>query len=776
MLSDSPIWGRSLGQEGDEVVNQQEEIPPEFFDRGYFDGRREKSAYEEYTEERLSGVFVPLADLLYSTFLPARLLDCGCAKGFLVKALRKIEVDAYGQDISAYAIASAPLEVSPFLKQGSITEIQFPDRFFDLVVCLDTMEHLTVSQAERALDEMARVGSMYFFLTICINLDPSCPDDFITSDPNDKSHITIANRNFWHKKLLVRGLRRRQDLEDLLGSSDIGQKMRWNIFVYEKPQRRGKVCLVKPEGIRVGLVTADLRAGETVGNSVLCKFRYLREHGYEATIFYDGRIQSLPDERERLVQIDIGDLYDTSRSRPGGREAITSFRSQDLHIYEYAGYYSLVETIRTVPRGIAIFDYHGVKPLEFGGTAPDDETVAYLLKSAEFASLVHYGDYAIVHSEFMKRELVKEFGFDGRRVFILPPAISLDIFCPGPKGGELQARYGLGDEPLLLYAGNMAAHKKIEHLVKALALVKEKVPGAKLLLVGDDSLTPYLPFVEGAKRIAKAEGIEGDVIFAGPVAEDLLPRYYNLADLFVTASQFEGSCLPLIEAMACGKPVIGADAAAIPATIVDAGLTFKPGDVKDLTDKIVSLLTSRELWERSSRKGLERAKDFSHQKFAERFDALLEAVMETRTPDSEGFEESTNDENFSHLNLQHLTMRSDISFPYEIRSNKPLVGGLIAWVRRNLTSHLKEPYIDRLVDRQTSFNFLVVRSMRRLMRGLKDSLKNSEEEIGAVREKQRELERQLDEIQRAIDRSDEELKGEIKDLKALLDRLSGDRE
>lgn len=116
---------------------------------------------------------------------------------------------------------------------------------------------------------------------------------------------------------------------------------------------------------------------------------------------------------------------------------------------------------------------------------------------------------------------------------------------------------------------------------------------------------------------------------------------------------------------------------------------------------------------------------------------------------------------FARTSLEELASHANIFFPYQTKSKKPLFGPLIAWARRNLTSHLKEPYIDQMAGRQTSFNFLVVRSMQRLMRDIRDSLRNSKEEIQSIRQ--------------TIDDSQKEMKEEIEALKRLVARQGDER-
>lgn len=112
----------------------------------------------------------------------------------------------------------------------------------------------------------------------------------------------------------------------------------------------------------------------------------------------------------------------------------------------------------------------------------------------------------------------------------------------------------------------------------------------------------------------------------------------------------------------------------------------------------------------------------------------------------------------AYVSPEELTSRARILLPYQIKSKKPLFGPLIAWVRRNLTSHLKEPYIDQIAGRQTSFNLLVVRCLRKLIQSVDGSLANYAEEIQSLRE--------------TINDNQKEMKEEIETLKRLVASLS----
>jgi len=113
-----------------------------------------------------------------------------------------------------------------------------------------------------------------------------------------------------------------------------------------------------------------------------------------------------------------------------------------------------------------------------------------------------------------------------------------------------------------------------------------------LLLVGDDRSPAYAGVVAEAREQAAALGCAEQIIFTGPIDHSQLDRFYRSCDVYVTSSLHEGFCVPVIEAMACGKPVVGAHAAALPETIGSAGFTFEPTNAADIAQKVLRILNS----------------------------------------------------------------------------------------------------------------------------------------------------------------------------------------
>ena len=127
------------------------------------------------------------------------MLDAGCAKGFLVRALRERGVDAWGVDHSAWAVERAEPEARPFVACADVAALPL-DREYDLVVALDLLSHLTEAQAEAFMRRARDVTRVALVATIPPALDPP-PGD------RDATHVTRRPREWWRALFLRAGWR-----------------------------------------------------------------------------------------------------------------------------------------------------------------------------------------------------------------------------------------------------------------------------------------------------------------------------------------------------------------------------------------------------------------------------------------------------------------------------------------------------------------------------------------------------------------------------------------
>jgi SAM-dependent methyltransferase len=243
---------------------------PDFFGWKYYDKPKDvrtESGYNQYSAQD-SGIH-GAARVVLSYFAPRRVLDVGCAKGYVVQILRDHGIDAWGVDISQYAIETAPESVRPFLHVGSVLDLEFEDDSFDLVTCLETLEHLHPERTQQAVAELCRVTSDKLFVTIpstgmndfgpdgwlegkvkpsAIDLyddheNLKCPiplRDLMTDKDGFplQGHLTVATFAWWTDLFAKHGFSRRGDIESLINEDEpLGRTGVWNVYVFEKPQQ-----------------------------------------------------------------------------------------------------------------------------------------------------------------------------------------------------------------------------------------------------------------------------------------------------------------------------------------------------------------------------------------------------------------------------------------------------------------------------------------------------------------------------------------------------------
>jgi len=219
----------------------------------------------------------------------------------------------------------------------------------------------------------------------------------------------------------------------------------------------------------------------------------------------------------------------------------------------------------------------------------------------------------ITDSHHGKQEVMRYFGTPAERVHAVHLGVDHARFYQMNDRSRMAAvanRFGLRS-PFILHTGALAARKNIPALVEAFGRLKRA--GAcrehRLVLAGVE--TPGLPGRAAIVTAVERWGLERDVVFLGHVPEETLPALYNLADLLVMPSLYEGFGLPLLEAMACGIPVIASDSSSLPEVVGDAGLLVPPRDAPALAEAIHTALTGAGAREQMIERGLKRAATFT---------------------------------------------------------------------------------------------------------------------------------------------------------------------
>jgi glycosyltransferase involved in cell wall biosynthesis len=330
--------------------------------------------------------------------------------------------------------------------------------------------------------------------------------------------------------------------------------------------------------MRVGILSFNAQAGDAVGNQIAEKLAFFLERGADVRLFVESG--------QRLHPAVRGHAHFLARPEPK-REAWQFLTTCDLVIAEYSQAYPLLGLLPLLVGGKPrlLVDYHGVTPPELWGCQNGEA----LEKGIRQRGLVWCADAALTHSRFTRGELLKHTGYPQERLLRLGYPVDRDRFAPGAPRTRFREELGLGGVSLLLFVGRLAPNKRVPVLVEALAHLHDLSPPVHAVVVGETG-DLYQREAHLCRERARALGVADRLHFLGRVSDDRLADAYRSADLFVMPSRHEGFCIPVLEAMACGLPVLAARATALPETVGAGGLTFHPDDAADLARQVRRVL------------------------------------------------------------------------------------------------------------------------------------------------------------------------------------------
>jgi glycosyltransferase involved in cell wall biosynthesis len=213
----------------------------------------------------------------------------------------------------------------------------------------------------------------------------------------------------------------------------------------------------------------------------------------------------------------------------------------------------------------------------------------------------------VTDSEFCRRDIATRYAIDPEKIAVIPLAADARFRPRSPEEvATVLERYGLR-AGFLLSLGRLNRRKNLERLLDAYGRLRaEGVSDAPLVIGGKPDYG-----VEAVLRRARLSADASAVRFVGLVPDEHLPALYTASACFVYPSLFEGFGLPVLEAMACGTPVVVSDRAALPELVGDAGLLVDPEDTNKLAAVMAQLLGDRTLAGELGRRGLERSRRFS---------------------------------------------------------------------------------------------------------------------------------------------------------------------
>ena len=307
-----------------------------------------------------------------------------------------------------------------------------------------------------------------------------------------------------------------------------------------------------PNRPRVHQVLATLGYGDAIGHEVLGIQRVLRGAGFESEIFVETA-----DPRLESLTIDYRDM-------------VGAVTASDILVHHFSIGSRASRTAYALP-GRMVLVYHNITPPEyFIGIHKDLVKLCYRGRR-ELTAYIERCELALGDSEYNRQEL-ESLGFRSTGVLPVVPGFSHLADVPAQPVAD-----GFDDgHTNVMFVGRVIPNKKFEDVIRAFHVYRTRHnPRARLLLVGSYSgFEKYLAMLHGlVARLGTP-----DVHFLGHVSNEELSALYDIADLFLCASEHEGFCVPLIEAFYKQVPVLAFASTAVPATLDGGGVLY---DTKD---------------------------------------------------------------------------------------------------------------------------------------------------------------------------------------------------
>lgn len=317
--------------------------------------------------------------------------------------------------------------------------------------------------------------------------------------------------------------------------------------------------------MRIDQLVPAYHRGDAIGDEAFELRGFLRGRGYESEIYCLTRDRGLEDQSR---------LFFGEFAPPG---------PPDITILHFALPSPLTQGLIKLRSKKAII-YHNITPAEFfAETNPEMARIARLGR-LELESLQPHVDLSLADSEFNRLELA-ELGFRNSHVF--------PLFVDFAKYAKPMNRFVhdlfRDDRVNVLFVGRVAPNKKIENLVKTVFYYKKYVsPLVRLIVVGKTNTFPA--YYRSVVRMADEFYLKPEEIqFIGHIPDEEMFALYKASDVFLSLSEHEGFCLPLVESMIFDLPIIALASTAVPYTLGEAGIQIKDSR-PDLTGELIDIV------------------------------------------------------------------------------------------------------------------------------------------------------------------------------------------
>lgn len=228
---------------------------------------------------------------------------------------------------------------------------------------------------------------------------------------------------------------------------------------------------------------------------------------------------------------------------------------------------------------------------------------------------VERADHILADSHHTARDLQTQWAVPADRISVVQGAVDHSHFRPVADPAQQRAvreRYGIGDRPFVLALSRLEPRKNFTRLIQAYQHARSTQQIRQRLVIGGNKGWLFDEIFATVQRL----GLESDVLFPGFIADNDLPTLYSAADFFAYPSLYEGFGLPIVEALACGTPVLTADNSCLPEAGGPGALYVDAEDVSSIADGLARLAQDDALRRTLRQAGLQHAAHFTWQRSA----------------------------------------------------------------------------------------------------------------------------------------------------------------
>jgi glycosyltransferase involved in cell wall biosynthesis len=247
---------------------------------------------------------------------------------------------------------------------------------------------------------------------------------------------------------------------------------------------------------------------------------------------------------------------------------------------------------------------------------PELFTKTFVLRSKAFIrTSVKRADRIITISDYSRGDICSTYDIDPNMVVVTPLGVD-ETFRPITSQETLKRicqKYGIKD-PYILFVGRLEPRKNLPALLEAFCQLQRCGYDDIMLVLSGPKDFGYKFIFKEVNRLR----LEKRVLFSGPISQEDLPVIMGGSKVFVYPALYEGFGLPVLEAMACGVPVVTSNTSSLPELVGNAGLLIDPFDVESLASGIRRLLSDSALYKELSQRGIERARTFRWKQCAEK--------------------------------------------------------------------------------------------------------------------------------------------------------------